>query len=115
MEKTLGFRLRVERERLGVSQEVFAEWGGVKKLTQVQYENDRTAPDAKYLMAMAARGVDVPYVLGIGGSSAGVLAPRKRTLLENYEAADENGRRIIEGTADLAAQPKAVESTKRAA
>jgi len=105
MSKTMGERLRIERTRLGLSQEALAAIGGVKKLTQLQYEANKTAPDADYLVAVAVEGVDVAYVLGLQRGGTG-LSPRQEALLRNYDAADDDGRRIIEGTAGLAAQPK---------
>lgn len=40
------------------------------------------------------------------------LTPRERALLDNYKHSDEAGKKIIEGTASLAAQPKAARSGK---
>jgi transcriptional regulator with XRE-family HTH domain len=60
---TIGERLREERERLGLSQPAFAEVGGVQKRAQINYEKDERHPDAAYLAAVAAAGVDVLYVL----------------------------------------------------
>jgi len=60
---TFGDRLRLERERLGLSQEALGEIGGVKKLAQINYEKGKRHPDAEYLAAIAAAGVDVLYVL----------------------------------------------------
>lgn len=34
------------------------------------------------------------------------LDPRSRAVLDNYEHASESGKKIIEGTASMAAQPK---------
>ncbi len=60
---SFGDRLREERERLGVSQEVMGEMGGVKKLAQRNYENGSRSPSASYLTLVAGAGVDVTYVL----------------------------------------------------
>ena len=59
----LGLRLRQERERLGLSQKVFGEIGGVEANAQGKYESGGRAPKADYLSRVAARGVDVLYVL----------------------------------------------------
>ena len=37
-------------------------------------------------------------------ASTARVTPRERTLLDNYRAADESGKKLIEGTAALAAQ-----------
>lgn len=60
---TIGCRLREERERLGLSQAAFGEIGGVKKLSQLNYEKDVRAPNMDYLKSIKAAGVDVEYVL----------------------------------------------------
>lgn len=59
----IGARLREERERLGLSQRAFGEIGGVEPNAQGKYENGDRTPKADYLAAVAARGVDVLYVL----------------------------------------------------
>lgn len=59
----LGLRLKEERKRLGKTQEELAEAGGVRRLSQIQYENETTAPSTRYLSGIAAAGVDLSYVL----------------------------------------------------
>lgn len=59
----IGSRLRQERERLGLSQRVFGEIGGVEANAQVKYESGGRAPRADYLSLVAQVGVDVLYVL----------------------------------------------------
>lgn len=60
---TVGKRLREERKRLGFNQAEFGAIGGVQKRSQIDYEKDRRSPDANYLFAVAAAGVDVNYVI----------------------------------------------------
>ncbi|UVM06402.1 helix-turn-helix domain-containing protein [Pseudomonas laurylsulfatiphila] len=60
---TIGARLREERTRLGVSQTELAVACGIAKNTQLNYEKDERSPDAKYLSAAEALGMDVYYVL----------------------------------------------------
>lgn len=60
---TVGARLRAERERLSLSQEVFANRAGVHRRTQVNYEAGERKPDADYLAAVAGFGVDITYVV----------------------------------------------------
>lgn len=59
----IGDRLREERERLGLSQGAFGELGGVKANAQGNYEKGVRSPDAAYLAAVAAIGLDVLYVV----------------------------------------------------
>ncbi|OHX10282.1 MULTISPECIES: helix-turn-helix transcriptional regulator [Chromobacterium] len=69
-------RLKEERERLGLTQEVFADKAGAKRRTLVDWEKGVSSPTAVQLAALAAAGVDVQYVLlgqrqgqGIGESA----------------------------------------------
>lgn len=59
----IGARLREERERLGLTQRVFGDIGGVEPNAQGKYESGERTPKADYLAAVAARGVDALYVL----------------------------------------------------
>ena len=59
----IGARLRQERERLGLSQKVFGEIGGVEANAQGKYESGGRAPKADYLSRVAERGVDILFVL----------------------------------------------------
>lgn len=65
-------RLREERERLGLSQSVLGDIGGVKKRAQINYESGERSPDAVYLRGVAQVGVDVQYVL-LGVRSANLM------------------------------------------
>ena len=76
----IGFRLRQERERLGLSQKNFGEIGGVEANAQGKYENGGRAPKADYLSRVAERGVDILYVL------TGTPTP---TQLENPSQVEE--------------------------
>ena len=59
----VGPRLREERERLGLTQRVFGDIGGVEPNAQGKYESGERTPRADYLAALAKRGVDALYVL----------------------------------------------------
>ncbi|WP_026014147.1 helix-turn-helix domain-containing protein [Pseudomonas psychrophila] len=76
----IGPRLRQERERLGLSQKVFGEIGGVEANAQGKYESGDRAPKADYLSRVAERGVDLLYVL------TGTPTP---TLLDNLSRVEE--------------------------
>jgi transcriptional regulator with XRE-family HTH domain len=85
------FRLREERERMGLSQEALGALGGVQKRAQINYEKGERQPDSAYLAAIAAAGADVLYIL-TGRRSQGVaevdlLPDGDRTLLANFHAA----------------------------
>ncbi|HEN8704969.1 MULTISPECIES: helix-turn-helix domain-containing protein [Pseudomonas] len=59
----IGMRLREERERLGMTQRVFGDIGGVEPNAQGKYESGERTPRLDYLAALATRGVDALYVL----------------------------------------------------
>ncbi|NIE77951.1 helix-turn-helix domain-containing protein [Pantoea sp. Tr-811] len=77
----LGPRLREERERLGMTQRVFGDIGGVEPNAQGKYESGERTPRVDYLAALAAKGVDALYVL------SGVRTPAPLESL----SADETG------------------------
>ncbi len=121
---TIGERLRSERKRLGHSQALLAVQAGVSKETQINYEKAVSTPNADYLAKLAALGIDVLYVVtgqrtpirqhvitaveddqdSVGSRKVLLLDEPLQTLIENYTAADEEGRRAIEATAALAAK-----------
>lgn len=49
--------------RLGLSQGALGELGGVKANAQGNYEKGERYPDAAYLAAISAQGIDVLYVV----------------------------------------------------
>lgn len=59
---SFGRRLLDERSRLGLSQESFAEVGGVKRSSQHLYEKDVRHPDAVYLAKIHSAGADLGYL-----------------------------------------------------
>jgi transcriptional regulator with XRE-family HTH domain len=109
-------RLRIERERLHLTQAALGEIGGVKKLAQINYEKGLRMPDAGYLEAVAKAGVDVLYVL-TGQRSAPVqpsvddvpLTRREQALLANYRGSNEEGKRILESAASEASRNRSGE------
>ena len=96
---SIGFRLRKERERLGHSQSELAELGSTTRKTQFNYETDARRPDADYLAAVAAVGLDVLFVLT--GSSEGIppapLTHEEQELLDHFRKAPNAVRRAAMG------------------
>lgn len=71
MRLEIGVRLREERERLGFSQQAFAEIGGASKRSQVEWEKGAQVPNAEFLAHIATRGADVTYIVtGVRAQSA---------------------------------------------
>lgn len=56
-------RLKVERERLGLSQEEFGRLGGVSKMSQWSYEAGKNWPTVEYLESLRISGVDVRFLV----------------------------------------------------
>jgi len=76
----LGPRLREERERLGMTQRVFGDIGGVEPNAQGKYESGERTPRLDYLASLAAKGVDALYVLN------GVRTPAPLESLSTQES-----------------------------
>ncbi len=110
----VGYRLREERERLGLKQSEIAELAGVSREMWGRYERG-ALPGCEVLIALASikspEKLDVLYII-TGQRSAPVdeaqaLPPRERALIDNYRACDDDGKRVIEGAARLGSQSKA--------
>lgn len=71
---TIGQRLAAERQRLQMTQTEFAGLAAASRASQVNYESGKRSPDADYLAALAAVGVDIQYVV-IGVRSTNLGAP----------------------------------------
>jgi transcriptional regulator with XRE-family HTH domain len=91
-------RLRVEREKLGLSQEAFGELAGVKKRSQVNYEKGDRQPDSNYLEAISKVGVDVAYLI-TGVSSQPALPPElaadEQMLVDAYRSLPMTQRKAM--------------------
>ncbi|WP_315807509.1 helix-turn-helix domain-containing protein [Pseudomonas sp. C9-3] len=89
----IGERLREERERLGLSQGSFGEIGGVKANAQGNYEKGERSPDAAYLSAVEAAGVDVLYVVTGRRSLPGEVSPMEADLLRLFKGMSDDDQR----------------------
>jgi len=104
---SIGERLREERVRLALSQELMGETAGVRKQAQLKYEKGERHPDAAYLERLAAIGVDVLYVLtgrrapaGNGYATAepgpaGNLSLSELGLIKGWRQLDAKGRQAV--------------------
>ena len=75
-----GDRLRDQRKKLKMTQEVFAKLGGVTVQTQRNYESGRRAPDTEYLNKIADKGVDVQYIVTSPEDTAIIRMPNFGTV-----------------------------------
>ena len=95
-------RLREERERLALSQQVLAEKCGVTARSQRNYESGERNPDSAYLAAIAAAGADVLYVLtGQRSLSMPATDPAEQVLLDSYRRCSAQARQNLIQTAVL--------------
>ncbi|MEB0078453.1 transcriptional regulator [Pseudomonas sp. CCI3.2] len=105
----IGFRLRKERERLGLSQRAFGKSGGVATNAQGKYEGGDRVPKAVYFAALTAIGVDVLFVLT--GARAPIrfdnLSQIEQSVLANFRSLqpeDQDAvKRLTTTIADLSA------------
>lgn len=114
---SIGERLREERVRLALSQELMGESAGVRKQAQLNYEKGERHPDAAYLERLAAIGVDVLYVLtgrrapaGNGYAAAepgpvGDLSLPELGLIKGFRGLDAKGRRAVLAMIEALAKP----------
>jgi transcriptional regulator with XRE-family HTH domain len=94
---SIGARLREERERLGFTQPDFAGFAGATKQTLYSWEAGGSFPKADQLNALVDQGVDVYYVLtGQRIGAATTLSARESALLENYRAADDEAKFVVD-------------------
>jgi phage repressor protein C with HTH and peptisase S24 domain len=94
---SIGDRLKLERQRVGLGQQEFGDKCGVSKTSQFNYESGGRSPDATYLQASYELGVDVLFVV-TGQRSAGnddsfVVVPR-------YDVSASAGSGAINGHED---------------
>ena len=86
-------RIRAERERLGLSQTVFADKIGSTKRSVINWESGNTSPSADILAAIASIGGDVIYILtGEGLQEALDFRPIKQAALQAHKAANAMGK-----------------------
>ena len=106
----LGKRLKEERERLGLTQDEFAEIAGAGRRTLIDWEKGVSSPKAEQLEVLSDHGVDVYYVLtNVRIGLATTLTARESALVENYRASDDEAKKALETTsAALAQSPGAI-------
>lgn len=77
---SFGTRLQEERNRLKITQAAFGKLGGVRRNAQSEYENDGNFPKADYLIKLAAKEVDVVYLI-YGERIAFTAAQQEKELI----------------------------------
>lgn len=86
---------------MGLSQQALADQVGISARSQRNYESGERSPDADYLAALVALGMDVMYILSgqpAGGASpAQGLTAEEETLLSYFRDASKDVRRAALG------------------
>lgn len=88
-------RLRMERRRLGLTQEQFAALGKVSKTAQYMYEAGKNWPTCEYLEALRSNGVDVAFIATgarIASSAIDWEVQRQAFLLVQHNLASKPDR-----------------------
>lgn len=103
---TFGTRLKEERNRLGMSQTVFATHGGVVKFSQIKYEKDESTPSVDYLFKIEAIGVDIGYVLTGDRQNPNLIAratldERTSQVVSRWNSLGEPAKVLVEKTLEL--------------
>ena len=86
----LGDRLKEERQRLGLTQPVFAEYAAAKKRTLIDWEKGVSSPTVLQLQSLATIGADVIYIL-TGARLSSDLVERLTEMLRVTFKAEPNG------------------------
>lgn len=95
-------RLKEVREALGVSQQAMANRLDVSLRSQQNYEAGSRTPDAMYLAALAAIGVDVLYIVtGQRNEAMPAVDASEQALLESYRRCKPEARVHLIQTAAL--------------
>ena len=79
-------RLRLEREKTGLSAEEFGILGGVGKASQYNYERGSRKPDVEYLANIAKIGCDIQYIV-TGVASDQCIEPEEAEFLTLFKLA----------------------------
>lgn len=126
MDNYFGDRLKVERERLGFSQDQMAEAGRVKKRAYCYYEANERAPDVLFLEALAFAGADVLYIVSGSRSLASQqshqvnqdvapygLSADEAALLDNYRHSPPEAQAALRATSAALAQSAEEKPTRK--
>ncbi|ATG73658.1 hypothetical protein AN401_07140 [Zobellella denitrificans] len=100
----LGDRLKEERERIGLTQPVFAELAGVKKRTVIDWEKGVSSPTALQLEALSKVGLDAQYVV-TGARSVASLENAEQELLKLFRSAPLQVQHAVLGALTAGSSP----------
>lgn len=90
-------RLKLERERLNISQTAFGESCGVRKQAQINYEKGERQPDSDYLQRAYELGVDIGYLFSGQRTNVQEVPSDERELLDNFRKFTEQEKQMFLG------------------
>lgn len=102
----LNIRLKEERDRLKLTQEVFGTHASAKKRTVADWESGISSPTAIQMQSLSLIGVDVQYVV-TGRRSvdvASTLNEAEEKIINTYRRADTEGKTTINHVINLVAK-----------
>jgi transcriptional regulator with XRE-family HTH domain len=102
----LNIRLKEERDRLKLTQEVFGTHASAKKRTVVDWESGISSPTAIQMQSLSLIGVDVQYII-TGRRSvdvASTLNEAEEKIINTYRRADTEGKTTINYVINLVAK-----------
>lgn len=108
----VGGRLKAECSKLQITQKAIAAACGVSPRAQQQFEAGTHIPGGAYLIAAAALGVDIQYVLT--GQRALPLRQDEIVLLAKYRALPPDEQRKAQGALTATDAAPSRTSTRRA-
>lgn len=91
----IGERLKLERERLDLSQTQFGAVGGVTKQAQIRYEKGERKPDVLYLIEISKLGIDIDYILFGTNGQGETLNMNEKKLLDGYRKLDTDKQKWL--------------------
>lgn len=107
----IGDRIRLERERLGLTQPAFAALGDASKSSQLAWERETAYPNLKVLAAWARAGADVGFIAS-GRVTATGLSSEEETLVAYYREAPREVKRAALSALISASAADAVSGTQ---
>lgn len=106
-------RLKSERKRLGLTQDVIADACNTSKRTYCDYEKGTSEPRASFFDAFIKIGGDALFVI-TGQRSITDLKPDEAALLDNYRNAPEERKKTLREVGAALAEPDVLKSKKGA-
>ncbi|CDH06575.1 Transcriptional regulator, XRE family [Xenorhabdus bovienii str. oregonense] len=97
-------RLRIEREKLGLTQIEIAKTCGVSYRTYCDYEAGKTEPKASFFAQLDEMGADVLFILTGQYSAKSNISVEEQKLIENYRAMSEESRLNMQAVGNVFAQ-----------